>query len=138
MDMADAVNIMAHGSALWHIFASDDANRIRQVLKQHHPELADAINSHRVYLTPKLLDVLQSKGIKPFTFEQKQGDCVFIPAGCAHQVNLLSFFCLPYAHGLPGVQHNILHQNSSRFRLASELAAMCSNCSRVPQLRDHT
>ncbi|KDQ22494.1 hypothetical protein PLEOSDRAFT_1023300, partial [Pleurotus ostreatus PC15] len=48
MDMADAVNIMAHGRALWHIFASDDANSIRRVLKQHYPHLHDVINSHRV------------------------------------------------------------------------------------------
>jgi len=37
-------------------------------------------------------------GIEPWTFEQKLGEAVFIPAGCPHQVRnpaqfLLSFWC---------------------------------------------
>ncbi|KAF9488637.1 hypothetical protein BDN71DRAFT_1343884, partial [Pleurotus eryngii] len=40
MDMADAVNIMASGRALWHIFHSEDADAIRQILK-HHCDFAD-------------------------------------------------------------------------------------------------
>ncbi|KDQ30124.1 hypothetical protein PLEOSDRAFT_2739, partial [Pleurotus ostreatus PC15] len=86
MDMADAINIMASGRALWHIFRSDDADAIRQVLKPYC-DPADPINSHQIYITPELLDILESKGVKPYTFEQNQGDCVFIPAGCAHQVS---------------------------------------------------
>ncbi|KAJ8693176.1 hypothetical protein PTI98_010417 [Pleurotus ostreatus] len=89
MDMADAVNIMAHGRALWHIFRSDDADAIREVLKRQS-DSADPINSHKMYLTPGLLKVLEGKGIKPYIFEQTQGDCVFIPAGCAHQVSNIS------------------------------------------------
>ncbi|KAF4566486.1 hypothetical protein EYR36_011913 [Pleurotus pulmonarius] len=89
MDMADAVNIMAHGRALWHIFRSDDADTIREVLKQQC-DSADPINSHEMYLTPGLLKVLEGKGIQPYIFEQTQGDCVFIPAGCAHQVSNIS------------------------------------------------
>lgn len=90
MDMADAVNIMAHGRALWHIFHGDDADTIREVFKRQC-DSADPINSHKMYLTPGLLKVLEGKGIKPYTFEQTQGDCVFIPAGCAHQVHVFSF-----------------------------------------------
>jgi mannose-6-phosphate isomerase-like protein (cupin superfamily) len=29
------------------------------------------------------------KGVKPWTFEQKLGEVVFIPAGCPHQVRNL-------------------------------------------------
>ncbi|KDQ31339.1 hypothetical protein PLEOSDRAFT_1023268, partial [Pleurotus ostreatus PC15] len=47
MDMADTVNIMASGRALWHIFRSDDADAIGQILK-HHCDLADPINSHQL------------------------------------------------------------------------------------------
>ncbi|KDQ33666.1 hypothetical protein PLEOSDRAFT_1023267, partial [Pleurotus ostreatus PC15] len=47
MDMTDAINIMASGRALWHIFRSDDADAIRQVLKPYC-DPTDPINSHQI------------------------------------------------------------------------------------------
>lgn len=32
-------------------------------------------------------------GVEPWTFVQKQGDAVFIPAGCPHQVRNLKVIC---------------------------------------------
>lgn len=136
MDMADAVNIMAHGRALWHIFCSDDADSIRENLKQQCAS-ADPINSHKMYLTPKLMEVLEGKGIKLYTFEQIQGNCVFIPAGCAHQVHVFYFcfiFLIEGTNGLgsSGVQHLILRQNSNRLCLSSEPQALHPGSNRLP------
>ncbi|KAF9487267.1 hypothetical protein BDN71DRAFT_1404986, partial [Pleurotus eryngii] len=90
MDMADAVNIMAsNGRALWHIFASEDSQQLRKFMTHRFKGLGhDPIHAQQVYLTPCDLDALKAEtGVVPFTFEQLQGDVVFIPTGCAHQVS---------------------------------------------------
>ena len=55
------------------------------------------IHDVRVFLTDADLAALaKDTGIKPWTFDQREGDAVFVPAGCAHQVrNLRS--CLKVA-----------------------------------------
>ena len=65
---------------------------------------------------PDLAALAKDTGIKPWTFDQREGDAVFVPAGCAHQVrNLRSCLkvaldfvspesageCLVLARGLP-------------------------------------
>lgn len=42
-----------------------------------------------------MFDGFASTGIEPWTFVQKLGDAVFIPAGCPHQVRNLKvvLFC---------------------------------------------
>ncbi|KAJ8473530.1 hypothetical protein ONZ45_g16263 [Pleurotus djamor] len=90
MDMADAVNIMMNdGVALWHIFRPEDAQSLRSFLA-HLNRLngSDPINEQKYYLTAPQLDQLHAQwNVDPLTFEQRMGDCVFIPAGCAHQVS---------------------------------------------------
>ena len=48
------------------------------------------IHDVRVFLTEADLAALaRDTGVKPWTFDQKEGDAVFVPAGCAHQVRNL-------------------------------------------------
>ena len=48
------------------------------------------IHDVRVFLTEADLAALaRDVGVKPWTFDQREGDAVFVPAGCAHQVRNL-------------------------------------------------
>ncbi|KAF4563967.1 hypothetical protein EYR36_003216 [Pleurotus pulmonarius] len=92
MDMADAVNIMAHGSATWHIFASQDSARLKEFMRNRFklPPTVDPIHCQTIYMGPAALEDLEDRyNIKPFTFVQSTGEAVFIPAGCAHQASSL-------------------------------------------------
>ena len=47
----------------------------------------DPIHDQEIFLGPEKLKKLKSEeGIEPYTFVQFENDCVFIPAGAAHQV----------------------------------------------------
>ncbi|KAF9498023.1 hypothetical protein BDN71DRAFT_1373194, partial [Pleurotus eryngii] len=90
IDISDAVNIMARGEALWHVFLSKDADQLKKYVatKYKGPWLNDNpfLNQYHKYLTSTDLAELKELGITPFTFRQRQGDVVFIPAGSPHQV----------------------------------------------------
>jgi [histone H3]-dimethyl-L-lysine9 demethylase len=98
MDMADAVNIMVYaepcsdgaaGGARWDLFRAEDAPAIRKFLRDRF-NLADGldpIHSQQFYLDKQLRAELRAKtGIRSHRVIQRQGEAVFIPAGCAHQV----------------------------------------------------
>jgi lysine-specific demethylase 3 len=98
MDMADAVNIMVYaeqcsdgspGGARWDLFRAEDAPVIRKFLRDRF-NLADGldpIHSQQFYLDKQLRTELYMKtGVRSHQVIQKQGEAVFIPAGCAHQV----------------------------------------------------
>jgi [histone H3]-dimethyl-L-lysine9 demethylase len=98
-DLTDAINVCVFaspqsdgspGGARWDIFSPDDTARLRTVLRVHgDPE--DPILAQNTYLGPSALRKLESQhGIKASTFIQREGDAVFIPAGCAHQVSCIS------------------------------------------------
>lgn len=100
MDMADAVNIMNYaaprrdgspGYAAWNIFRASDAGTIRDFLKEHFPDASeglDPIHSQVHFLDTALREQLfKEKGVQSWRIDQKPGDAVFIPAGCAHQVS---------------------------------------------------
>jgi len=99
MDMADAVNIMLYASkrgdgegfAVWNIFHADDANKIREFLRERNPGLPttfDPIHSQHYYLDNHLRkELYETKGVISWRVEQRPGEAVFIPAGCAHQVS---------------------------------------------------
>ncbi|PWY97505.1 hypothetical protein BCV70DRAFT_147026, partial [Testicularia cyperi] len=106
MDMADAVNIMLYaapppdrddlpeehrsGVAAWDIFRAEDADTIRQFLREEHKrsaEMDDPIHVQEFFIDAAQRVKLFSKyGVRGWRIYQKTGEAVFIPAGCAHQV----------------------------------------------------
>ena len=101
-DLCDAFNIMAYASgepgnksthtALWHIFRPQDADKIRTFIREKYPtdDIKDPIHSQQYYLGPSTLSELRKQyGVVAYTYHQRVGDGVLIPAGCPHQVLFL-------------------------------------------------
>ncbi|GFQ01328.1 lysine-specific demethylase jmj25 [Phtheirospermum japonicum] len=87
--------------AVWDIFRQQDVLKLEEYLKRHFkefrhiygnllPEVVHPIHDQTIYLTAEHKNRLKKEyGIEPWTFVQKLGDAVFIPAGCPHQVRNL-------------------------------------------------
>lgn len=106
MDIADAVNIMyfaatpehpeqlpesrRSGVAAWDIFPAQDANKLREYLKETRnlpAEVGDPIHCQQYFLdTVDRQRLWLQYGVRSWRIYQKQGEAIFIPAGCAHQV----------------------------------------------------
>ncbi|OAY75171.1 Lysine-specific demethylase JMJ25 [Ananas comosus] len=89
------------GGALWDIFRREDGDKLQDYLRKHAGEFRHVhcnpvkqvihpIHDQAFYLTREHIKKLKEEyGIEPWTFEQKLGEAVFIPAGCPHQVRNL-------------------------------------------------
>ncbi|MBA0834448.1 hypothetical protein Goarm_006802, partial [Gossypium armourianum] len=86
------------GGAVWDIFRRQDVPKLQDYLKKHFREFRyvhcrpvsqvfHPIHDQSFFLTMDHKAKLKKEyGIEPWTFVQKLGEAVFIPAGCPHQV----------------------------------------------------
>ncbi|KAJ0877596.1 putative transcription factor C2H2 family [Helianthus annuus] len=89
------------GIALWDVFHRQDVAKLEEFLRNHTAEFrhTDCLSVEQVfhpihdrtfYLNVEHKRKLKEEfGIEPWTFKQKLGDAVFIPAGCPYQVRNL-------------------------------------------------
>ncbi|TFK85079.1 hypothetical protein K466DRAFT_495422 [Polyporus arcularius HHB13444] len=96
MDITDAANLMVWCAAptgaigaFWDIFAVHSADVVRQFIREECDleENIDPIHSQSYYLNEEQISRLTTgRNVQHWRVEQRVGDVIFIPAGCAHQV----------------------------------------------------
>ncbi|OIT03102.1 PREDICTED: lysine-specific demethylase JMJ25-like isoform X2 [Nicotiana attenuata] len=91
----------ADGGALWDVFRRKDIPELEEYLRKHFrefrhiygsplPQVVHPIHDETFYLSTEHKRRLKEEyGIEPWTFVQKLGEAIFIPAGCPHQIRNL-------------------------------------------------
>eukprot|EP00270_Netrium_digitus_P005319 TRINITY_DN16992_c0_g1_i1.p1 TRINITY_DN16992_c0_g1~~TRINITY_DN16992_c0_g1_i1.p1 ORF type:complete len:312 (+),score=111.89 TRINITY_DN16992_c0_g1_i1:51-938(+) len=89
------------GGALWDIFRREDVPKLRAFLRTHQTDfmhfnlqpvqtVSHEVHDQVFFLSERHISALKEEyGVEPWTFVQYQGEAVFIPAGCPHQVRNL-------------------------------------------------
>ncbi|VDB99471.1 unnamed protein product [Peniophora sp. CBMAI 1063] len=93
-DVTDAINMMFHaedgskGGALWIMIDRDHMSEAERLLRKWKEGLFEGhpVHSQQLNLTEKDVQDLRAAEVNVWTFKQKPGDAVFIPAGVGHQV----------------------------------------------------
>ncbi|TKV92594.1 hypothetical protein SEVIR_9G171300v4 [Setaria viridis] len=100
-DLPSVEGSQTEGGALWDIFRREDVTKLHDYLMKHADEfrhcnyepvkqVTHPIHDQYFYLTHEHKRKLKEEyGIEPWTFEQRLGEAVLIPAGCPHQVRNL-------------------------------------------------
>ncbi|KAF8144397.1 hypothetical protein K438DRAFT_1631881, partial [Mycena galopus ATCC 62051] len=97
MDIIDTFNLTTYaathadgqeGYAVWDIFRPQDRDKLREFMRANYPlSEPDSIRPQPVYLDDAArLQLWETYSVKSYRFNQKAGEAVFIPAGCAYQV----------------------------------------------------
>ncbi|KAI5072367.1 hypothetical protein GOP47_0012473 [Adiantum capillus-veneris] len=87
-----------YGGALWDIFRREDVPKLQEYLRTHYldfrhiqeqplKQVIHPVHDQTIYLTEYHKRRLKDEfGVEAWTFEQRVGEAIFIPAGCPHQV----------------------------------------------------
>ncbi|KAJ3688612.1 hypothetical protein LUZ61_017776 [Rhynchospora tenuis] len=84
-----------YGGALWEIWRREDVPKLQDYLTKHARNFTNhcipsSLADESIYLTKEHKRRLKEEyGIEAWTFEQKLGDAVLVPAGCPYQVRNL-------------------------------------------------
>ncbi|CAH9148512.1 unnamed protein product [Cuscuta epithymum] len=96
-EIANGVDI-TDGGAVWDIFRRQDVKKLEDYLTKHHKEfrhlqcrpleqVVHPIHDQCFYMNSYHKKKLKEEfGVEPWTFVQKLGEAILIPAGCPHQV----------------------------------------------------
>ena len=98
LDVTDAINILVWSSgtpsdsaAIWDIIPYEALQALRRFIHDEslYTGLGDPIHGQAVFLTDEAIRRFTAQYEFPvWRIQQRLGDAVFIPAGCAHQVSL--------------------------------------------------